>query len=81
MYDFKHKINDNQRFNTYEIYIQKDENSSTPYKTVRNSLFFILLILIIFIMGAFIQKSYQNKIHQKQIITKKIKIEELNSSK
>jgi hypothetical protein len=81
MYDFRYKINDHQRFNTYEIYIKKDENSSIPYKTVRNSLFFIILILIIFIMGAFIQKSYQNKTHHKSIIVKKIEIKKLNTSR
>jgi len=81
MYDFKHKINDHKRFNSYEIYIQKDENTSTPYTTIRNSLFFILLMLIIFIMGAFIQKSYQNSVRQKTIIIEKIKIAEVNSSK
>jgi hypothetical protein len=77
MYEFKHKINDHQRFNTYEIYIKKDENSSTPYTTVRDGLFFIILILITVIMGAFIQKN----IHKNTVTANKITIEELNSSK
>ena len=76
MYEFKHKINDNQRFNSYEIMIQEDENQSTPYQTLRNSLFFIILLLTLFIVGAFAQKSYQN--YKKRVGLKPIVIKEID---
>jgi len=81
MYEFKYKINDHQRFNSYEITIQKDKNQSTPYQIIRNSLLFIIFLLTIFIIGAFIKKSYQEykkRVYLKHIIIKEIKDKSLN---
>jgi len=78
MYDFKHKINDHQRFNTYELYIQDDKKHINSYETIRNSLFFIILILTAFIIGAFSQKSYQH--YQKRLHPQEIQIKEMKTS-
>jgi len=78
MYEFKHKINEHQRFNSYELIIQEDENQSTPYQTLRNSLFFIILLLTIFIVGAFVKKSYQA--YTKRVSIKPIVIKEMKTS-
>jgi len=59
MYDFKHQINDNKRFNTYEIYTTDSTTDVRIYQKVRNSLFFIVLIVGIFFTGAFSLKGYQ----------------------
>jgi len=78
MYDFKHKINDHQRFNTYELYIKEDKKQSDSYEKIRNVLFFIVLILTTFIIGAFSQKSYQNQ--QKRPHLQEINIKEMQTS-
>lgn len=76
MYDFKHQIHENQRFNTYEVYIEKNKETSNSYTTLRNTLFFIVITLAIFITGAISLKSYQgykqlnNSIESKKLLIK-----------
>jgi DNA-binding TFAR19-related protein (PDSD5 family) len=71
MYNFKHQIHKNHRFNTYELYIEKTEGTSNSYKTLRNALFFTLLILAIFITGAISLKNYQEYKQQNISIERK----------
>jgi hypothetical protein len=84
MYDFKYKINEHQRFNTYELYIQNDKRQSHSYETIRNSLFFIILVLTIFILGAFTQKSYHSykmKPNLQELKIKEMKVSTLATQK
>jgi len=75
MYDFKHQINDNKRFNTYEIYTTDNTNGVSIYKKVRNSLFLIVSIISIFFTGAFSLKGYQHyTLHQKPNKVQEIQI-------
>jgi hypothetical protein len=79
MYNFKYKINEHQRFNTYELYVTADKKNSHFYQKIRNSLFFILLILTAFIIGAFIHKSYQK--YQRDFHLQEIQIKEMKASR
>ena len=78
MYDFKHQINDYQRFNTYELSIQKGKTESDSYEKIRNGLFFVILVLTAFIIGAFSQKRYQSQ--QKRPHQKALQIKEMTTS-
>ncbi|MBU1669410.1 hypothetical protein KKC13_13475 [bacterium] len=73
MYDFKHKINDQQRFNIYETYTQPVEEEEDSLNKIRNTLFFIVLTLAIFMAGVFSLKTYQNHSAQKEILLKHAK--------
>ena len=73
MYDFKHKINNHQRFNTYELSIQESQPQSNSYEKLRNGLFFVILILTAFIIGAFSQKRYQSYQKSSQLETLEIR--------
>lgn len=71
MYDFKHKIDDQQRFNIYETYTQPlEEENEDSLNRIRNTLFFIVLALAIFMAGVFSLKTYQNYNAQKEIVLK-----------
>jgi len=78
MYDFKHKINDHQRFNTYELSIQERQPQSNSYEKIRNALFFVILILTAFIIGAFSQKRYQS--YQKSPHLETLQIKEMKAT-
>jgi ribonucleotide reductase alpha subunit len=78
MYDFKHKIYDNQRFNSYEIVIEEDTERVSFYQKVRNGLFFVILVLSIFIIGAFLLKSYQSYFNTNcVVITQELAVKKL----
>ena len=81
MYDFKHQIHENQRFNTYELYREKDKPKISFYQKIRNSLFFVIIVIVLFIMGAFLLKSYQNYSDKNSlVITQEIGIEQTSLS-
>jgi len=58
MYDFKHSINDNQRYNIYESYNDEIDKDDT-YLSLRNGLTLITILLIVFMLSVFSLKFYQ----------------------
>jgi len=58
MHDFKHHINDNERYNTYESYTEVEEPINI-YDNVRNSLFIIALVLSLLTTGIILINKYK----------------------
>lgn len=75
MYDFKYKIHEKRRWNSYEIDISEETTPLITYKIIRNTLLVIFLLLSIFLLGALTFKNYQKYAHKtnptQQIDTKK----------
>jgi len=81
MYDFKHQIHDNQRFNTYEIYVEDNKSKISFYQKVRNGLFLIILVISIFITGACSFKTYQKHSYKNNVvISQEIPVKKNNSA-
>jgi hypothetical protein len=64
MYDFKYKIDEKRRLNSYQIDIPKKRSPLLSYKTIRNTLLIISLLLSIFLLGALTFKHYQKNIYR-----------------
>jgi len=58
MYDFKHSIDNNHRYNIYKHY-DNETSESDNYLTLKNRLILIILLLIVFMIGVFSLQFYQ----------------------
>jgi len=76
MYDFKYKIHEKRRLNSYQIDIHEKRVPLLSYQTIRNTLLIIFLFLSIFLLGALTFKHYQKYIH-KINLTQKVHKEEI----
>jgi len=59
MTSFKHSRNNAYRYNTYESYDEVEINSKNNYETIRNTLFFIALILSVSVTSLISYDSYK----------------------
>lgn len=77
MYDFKHSINNKQRYNIYQSYYRDSEDESSGL--LYNPFIFTLILFIVFIAGIFTYKFYQEYSLYKEKHIVKSQVQKLTS--